>query len=56
MNANILKINQEVKDNWIQIQCKSIDHDMGCERHYNRAYETQNILTKSSRRNTSVTF
>ena len=45
---------QEAKDNWIQIQCISIDDDMIYERYNKRAYNTLNILTKSTRRTTSI--
>ena len=31
INAYIRKAIQEAKDNWIQIQCKSIDNDMRLE-------------------------
>ena len=45
---------QEEKDNWIQIQCKSIDDDMRYGKYNKRAYNTLEILTKSSRRTTSI--
>ena len=38
---------QEAKDNWIQIQCKSIDDDMRYVRYNKRDYNTLKILTKS---------
>ena len=42
------------KDQWIQMQCKSINEDMKYGRHNKRAYETLKSLTKTPARSTSI--
>ena len=54
INTTIRKAMQESKDNWIKIQCKSIDEDMRYGIYNKRYYNTLKILTKSSRRITSI--
>ena len=54
INTTIRKAMQEAKDNWIQIQCKSIDDDIIYGIYNKRAYNTLIMLTKSSRRTTSI--
>ena len=43
-----------VKDQWIQMQCKSIHEDMKYGRHNKREYETLKSLTKTPARSTSI--
>ena len=42
------------KEQWIQIQCKSLNEDMKYVRHNKRAYETFKSLTKTPERSTSI--
>ena len=42
------------KDQWIQMQCKSINEDMTYGRYNKRAYETLKSLTKTPARSTSI--
>ena len=54
INTTITKALKEEKDNWIQIQYKSIDDEMIYGRYNNISYNTLNILTKSSRITNSI--
>ena len=42
------------KEQWIQMQCKSINEDMKYGRHNKRAYETLKSLTKTPSRITPI--
>ena len=54
VNNKIRKDIKTAKDQWIQIQCKSINEDMKYGRHNKRAYETLKSLIKTPARSSSI--
>ena len=54
VNNKIRKDMKTAKDQWIQMQCKSINEDMKYGRHNKRAYETLKSLTRTPSRSTSI--